>query len=100
MHQIPVDTIIVYIKTNKIPPLESIQCSIVFWEGFYCFFVWFFSAGKILMVLLLLQNYSISQEFFFIKNYFFSQLLKYYVLHGLIYSFLSIWDFKNKWEMC
>ncbi len=22
------------------------------------------------------------------------------MLHGLIYSFLSIWDFKNKWEMC
>ncbi len=39
---------------------------------------------------------------FFINKelYFFSQLLKYYMLHGLIYSFLSIWDFKNKWEMC
>ncbi len=34
------------------------------------------------------------------KLYFFSQLLKYYMLHGLIYSFLRIWDFKNKWEMC
>ncbi len=21
------------------------------------------------------------------------------MLHGLVYSFLSIWDFKNKWEM-
>ncbi len=38
---------------------------------------------------------------FFINKelYFFSQLLKYYMLHGLIYSFLRIWDFKNKWEM-
>ncbi len=38
---------------------------------------------------------------FFINKelYFFSQLLKYYMLHGLIYSFLWIWDFKNKWEM-
>ncbi len=40
---------------------------------------------------------------FFINKelYFLSQLLKYYMLHGLIYKFLkSIWDFKNKWEMC
>ncbi len=27
-------------------------------------------------------------------------MIKAYVLHGLIYSFLSIWDFKNKWGMC
>ncbi len=32
--------------------------------------------------------------------YYFSPLLKYYMLHRLIYSFLSIWDFKNKWKMC
>ncbi len=71
MHQIPVDTIIVYIKTNTIPviTLKSITFSIVFREGFYCLFVFsvcvcVFSAGKIIMVLLLLQNYWISQERF------------------------------------
>ncbi len=71
MHQIPVDTIIVYIKTNTIPIiiLKSITFPIVFWEGFYCFFLFFlllffFSAGKIIMALLLLQNYWISQEIF------------------------------------
>ncbi len=36
MHQIPVDTIIVYIKTNTIAiiTLKSITFSIVFWEEF------------------------------------------------------------------
>ncbi len=64
MHQIPVDTIMVYIKTNTIPiiTLKSIKFSIVFWEGFYFFVCVFFSAGKIIMVLLLLQNCWISQE--------------------------------------
>uniref|UniRef100_A0A672SFU9 Ribosome production factor 1 n=1 Tax=Sinocyclocheilus grahami TaxID=75366 RepID=A0A672SFU9_SINGR len=40
IHQI--DTIIVYIKTNTIPiiTLKSITF-LVFWEGFYCFFVFF-----------------------------------------------------------
>ncbi len=52
------------------------------------------------MVLLLLQNFTGKICLFFINNYFFSQFFKYYMLHGLIYSFLSIWDFKNKWEMC
>ncbi len=90
MHQIPVDTIIVYIKTNTIPikTLKSIKFSIVFWEGFYSNFTELLNfTGKIC--------FSISKEL-----YFFGQLLKYYMLHGLIYSFLSIWDFKNKWEMC
>ncbi len=32
--------------------------------------------------------------------FFFSQLLKYYMLHMLIYSFLRVWDFKNKWAEC
>ncbi len=52
------------------------------------------------MVLLLLQNFTGKICLFFINNYFFSQFFKYYMLHGLIYSFLSIWDFKIKWEMC
>ncbi len=90
MHQIPVDNIVVYIKTNTISPLKSIQCSIVFYEedfnGITTFTELLNFTGKICL--------------FFINNYFFSQLLKYFVLHGLIYSFLSIWDFKNKWEMC
>ncbi len=67
MHQIPVDTIIVYIKTNTIPiiTLKSITFPIVFWEGVLLFFLCvFFSAGKIIMALLLLQNYWISQERF------------------------------------
>ncbi len=44
MHQIPVDTIIVYIKTNTIPiiPLKSITFSIVFWEVFFLCVVFFF----------------------------------------------------------
>ncbi len=54
------------------------------------------------MLLRLLQNFTGKICLFFINQelYFFSQLLKYYMLHGLIYSFLRIWDFKNKWEMC
>ncbi len=58
MHQIPVDTIIVYIKTNTIA-IKSLHF-LLFWERFYCYFcVFFFSAGNIIMVLLLLQNYRI-----------------------------------------
>ncbi len=42
-----------------------------------------------------LLNFTGNIYLFFInkKLYFFSQLLKYYMLHGLIYSFLRIWDF-------
>ncbi len=40
LHHIPIDTIIVSIKTNTIPIItnKSITFSIVFWAGFYCFF--------------------------------------------------------------
>ncbi len=67
MYQIPVDTSIVYIKTNTIAiiSLKSITFSIVFWERLYIFF---FFAGKIIMVLILLHNYWISQEFLFFIN--------------------------------
>ncbi len=64
MHQMPVGTIIVYNKTNTIP-LKSITFSIVFLEGVLLFFFCvFLSAGKIIMVLLLLQYYWISLERF------------------------------------
>ncbi len=45
IHNIPVDTIIVSIKTNTIPSItiKYITFSIVFWAGFYCFF----SAGQL-----------------------------------------------------
>ncbi len=50
-----------------------------------------------------LMNFTGKISFFslFINKelYFLSQVLKYYMLHRLIYSFLSICDFKNKWEM-
>ncbi len=46
----PVDAITIYIKTYIIPIIPII----VFWEGFYLLL---FSAGNIIMVLLLLQNY-------------------------------------------
>ncbi len=56
MHQIPVDTIIVYIKTNTIAiiTLKSLHFLLCFGRGSVFFF---FFAGKIIMVLLLLQNY-------------------------------------------
>ncbi len=69
MHQIQVDTIIVYIKTNTIPlilnslnPLHFLLC---FGRG-STVYLCFFSAGKIvllillllIMVLLLLQNFT------------------------------------------
>ncbi len=50
---------------------------------------------------ILFKNENIRAVFFINKElYFFNPLLKYYMLHGLIYSFLRIWDFKNKLEMC
>ncbi len=93
MHQIPVDTIIVYIKTNTIPiiTLKSITFSIVFWEGFYCFFVCVFFFCKEdyngITTFTELLNFTGKICLFFINKelYFFSQLLKYYMLHGLIY---------------
>ncbi len=59
MHQIPVDTIIVYIQTHTtaIITLKSITFSIVLGGVLLFFCVFFFSAWKIIMVLLLLQNY-------------------------------------------
>ncbi len=63
MHQIPLDTIIVYIKTNTIA-IISIQISIVLGGVLLLFLCFFFSAGKIIMVLLRLQNFWISQERF------------------------------------
>ncbi len=105
MHQIPVGTIIVYIKTNTIPiiTLKSITFSIVFWE-FLLFFVFVFFCREDyngITTFTELLNFTGKICLFFINKelYFFSQLLKYYMLHGLIYT-LSIWDFKNKWEMC
>ncbi len=108
MHQIPVDTITVYIKTNTIPiiTLKSITFSIVFWEGFYCFFCLFcFSCREDyngITTFTELLNFTGTICLFFINKelYFFSQLLKYYMLRRLIHKFVSIWDFKNKWEMC
>ncbi len=70
MHQIPVETIIVYIKTNTIAiiTLKSIIFSIVLGGVLLFFLCFLFSAGKIIMVLLLLLNYWISQERFVKKN--------------------------------
>ncbi len=64
----------------------------MFWEGFYCFF-----CREDYNVITTFTEFH--RRYLFIKNYLFCQLLNYYVLHGLVYSFLSIWDFKNKWEM-
>ncbi len=80
MHQIPVDTIIVYIQTNTIAiiTLKSIKCSIVLGGVLLFFLCFFFSAGKIITVLL---NFTGKIFLFFINKelYFFSQLLKYYM---------------------
>ncbi len=55
---IPVDTIIVYIKTDTIPiiTLKSLNVLLCFGRGSTVILV-FFSAGKIIMVLLLLHNH-------------------------------------------
>ncbi len=107
MHQIPVDTIIVYIQTHTtaIITLKSITFSIVL-GGVLLFFLCFFLFcredynGITTFTELLSFTGKICLYFINKELYFFSQLLMHYVLHGLIYSFLSIWDFKNKWEMC
>ncbi len=87
MHQIPVDTIIVYIKTNTIPiiTIKSITFSIVFWEGFYCFVFVFFCREDYngITTFTELLNFTGKICLFFINKelYLFSQLLKYYMLH-------------------
>ncbi len=66
MHQIPIDTITVYIKTNTFPPLNPLHFLLCF-AWFYSFFCVFFPCREDYNVLLLLQNYWISQEIFFYK---------------------------------
>ncbi len=66
MHQIPVDTIIVYIKTNTIAiiTLKSLHFILCFGRGSTVIFVFFLFCREDYNVLLVLQNYWISQERF------------------------------------
>ncbi len=94
-------SIVTLLKKYKYKSLKSIT----FGRGSTVIFVFFLFCREeynSITTLTELLNFTGKIYLFFIKKklYFFSQLLKYYMLHGLIYSFLRIWDFKNKWEMC
>ncbi len=78
MHQIPVDTIIVYIQTNTIPPLNPLHFILCFGRGSTVLFVFFLFCREDYNGIIEFHR----KDFFFFINkelYFFSQLLKYYM---------------------